>query len=143
MVWPFAGVRALARSQSVPVAHTREPPLVVVSDTVGFPVRALAAACAPMVPLAPVKVATVMDPSYPLSLMVAVILALVSRPRACACHTSAVPRPALDRTARVHRRPSPLTPVIFWVAWDGPPAEMNAKMSSLPDVVVTAGEVIF
>src|SRR5436309_3195220 len=74
--------------------------------------------------------------------MVALIVAAVSGRAAWACQTSAVPGTRADRTASDQARPPPVTRVIFWTPQTGPPAEMKASTSSLPDLVLTAGEVI-
>jgi hypothetical protein len=63
IVWPEAGVWVTARSQSSPTPQTQLPALVVVRETEGAPVVALAVAVAPLVAVsAPVKAATVIEP---------------------------------------------------------------------------------
>ena len=62
-VWLLPTVRATARSQSLPAPHTHEPGRVVVSETLGAPVAALAPAVAPVAAVsAPLKLTTVIDP---------------------------------------------------------------------------------
>ena len=62
-VWPGPTVRAVALSQSLPLPHTHEPGRVVVSETVGAPLAALAPPVAPTAAVsAPTKLTTVIEP---------------------------------------------------------------------------------
>ena len=85
----------------------------------------------------------VIDPSKHLNRSVAVIFAFFRRELACACHTSAVPWRAFDRTTSDHFRPPPASFVTRCVVRAGPLAATNASTRSLASLVVTAGDVSF
>jgi hypothetical protein len=116
----------------------------VVSVADGAPVDPLAPPAAPsIVVLAPVKATTVIDPEYDPLPRLAATTTLLNGLGATACQISAVPAWPFVRDRRRQVNPPPVTPVMVCeFAVDGPSEEMNATISSLPDVVVNAGALM-
>ena len=148
MVWPEAGVLAMAESQSLPTPKTQEPFRVVKSDAVGAPDEALFVPVAPIAPepfvpvvSTPEKLITVREAEN-LWASVAVTVALLRVEAENARQISEVPSCALVLTTRVHVKPAPETLLTVIAEPEGPSAETNASNSSFPATVEKEGLAI-
>src|SRR5438067_10597882 len=146
MTCPVPAIIVRGASQSVPTASTIEFGRVVTTVPSGAPLAALNAplAAATSDDAAPVNVMTVSDAAWPMLFIVAETVMAACAAGEDAHQISAVPSCTLERTALVHVRPPPVTPVtsVFGAQHgSGASAETNAT-SSVPATGVTDGLVI-
>ena len=145
MDWLEPTVRASALFQSLPTPRTQELFRVLISETVGAPLLALAEAVAPTAPepfvpvvSTPLKLSTVMELAAELE-RVAVTTAFAKGLVANARQISAVPCCALVRFTNDQVSPAPDILFTCMVLPDGPSVATKASRSSLPAEVVKAG----
>src|SRR5947209_4430430 len=144
MVWPPAGVRVVALSQSSPTAHTHESAAVVVSEAVGAPEAPFPVPVAPVrLVSAPANATTSMLPPYEPELRFAVTVIPLTGFGATASQISAVPGWLFVRWRGVQVKPPPVTEEELWPpAAFGPSEAMKATSRSCALVVVSAPEVM-
>ena len=145
MDWLGPTVRATALFQSLPTPKAQELLRVLISETVGAPLLALAEAVAPTAPepfvpvvSTPLKLSTVMELAAELE-RVAVTAAFAKGLVAKARQISAVPCCALVRFTNDQVSPPPDTLFTCMVPPDGPSVATKASRSSLPAEVAKAG----
>ncbi len=138
----------MALSKSLPTPNTQELPLVVVSDAVGAPERALFVATAPIAPepfvpdvSAPIKLMTVIEDAT-LCVRVADTDTLFKGAAAKARQISAVPFCTLLLATNTHVKPQPEMLLTVMLGLEEASVEIKANNNSLPVVVENAGLVI-
>src|SRR5438093_3472106 len=133
--WSAGNLRSVAPSQSLPTPYTSEPFLVVVSETSGAPLDALAAAEAPT-PALPAKVMIASDIGVPSMLDLAVTLTSDRRSDVVAVQISDVPASVFARETSVHTNPPPVTDTVC------PPVNGNSSAATNATSVSPATAVL-